>query len=67
MKTTINKIKKGEFFTLKDYGDNPPETAVYVRDDYDKTDKKYGCYKWSDVNRCSYLKGTKTVYVGFTF
>lgn len=67
MKTTLKEIKKGEFFTLKDYGDNPPETAVYIRRGYDREEKKYECEKFCDFNHVSYLKGSRTVYIGFTF
>ena len=63
----IKDLKPGEFFTLKDYGEYPSENQVYVRGDYDRTEKKYGCYKWSDINHGSALKGTRIVFVDFTF
>lgn len=63
----IKDLKKGEFFTLKDYGECPDESKVYIRDSYDRTAKKYSCYKWSDINHESMIKADRTVFVGFTF
>lgn len=65
--TTIREIKRGEFFTLKDYGEYPPERAVYTRGDYDRTEKKYECGKWSDISHSTYLKADRKVWVDFTF
>lgn len=67
----IKDLKKGDFFVLKNPvnidADEMPEERVYVRGDYDRTDKKYGCYRFSDVNRESYFKGERVVYTDFTF
>ena len=65
--TTIKQLKKGEFFTLRNYGDNPPEARVYVRGDYEKSEKKYSCSRFSDFCAESFFKGSRTVYAGFTF
>ena len=58
---SISKLKKGEFFKLSDNG------CVYVRGDYDRSSKKYECYKYDDVNSFRYLKGCKEVVVDFIF
>ena len=63
---TIKELKKGELFTLKPL-DNPKESQVYVRWDYDRTEKKYTCYKWNDINAFRSLKGTTVVYQDFIF
>lgn len=63
---TIKQLKKGEFFTVKQI-DNPNESQVWVRGDYDKSERKYECYKFSDVCACRFFKGDKEVYTGFTF
>lgn len=65
-KTTLNKVKKGDYFTLKPI-ENPLENQVYIRDDYDRETKKYSYYKFSDINRFGEKKGTTTVYINFTF
>lgn len=62
----IKDLKKGEYFTLKQI-DEPKESQVYVRGEYDKSERKYECYKWDDVNNTRFYKGDKEVYTGFTF
>lgn len=63
---TVRELKKGEMFTLKPI-EYPRESQVYVRDEYDRSTKKYICYKWSDVNAERLLKGDKEVYTEFCF
>jgi len=62
----IKDLKKGEYFTLKQI-DEPKESQVYVRGEYDKSERKYECYKWDDVNNTRFYKGEKEVYTDFTF
>ena len=31
----IKELKKGDFFTLRDYGEYPDESRVYVRGEYE--------------------------------
>lgn len=64
---TVKELKQGEFFTLKDYGEYPPESRVYVRGYYERSSKKYECKKFYDWNAESFLKGSRVVYTGFTF
>jgi hypothetical protein len=63
----LKDIKKGTFFTLKNYGEYPPESRVYVRGDYERSEKKYSCYKFTNVNAESFFKSNRLVFVGFTF
>ena len=66
--TLLKNIPNGEFFTLrKPDGDEPNWTSVWVKGDYDRSSRTYDCYKWSDVNWVSEMKGTRKVWVGFTF
>lgn len=68
MKTcTIKELKKGDFFTLKNYGEYPDEKRVYVRGDYERSERKYSCTKWSDFCAETFKKGTTIVYTDFTF
>lgn len=62
----IKDLKKGEWFTLKPI-EEPAGMQVYVRGNYERSGKKYSCYKWADVNTERFFKGDKVVYVGFTF
>lgn len=66
MKTVVKKIRKGEFFTKKDL-ENPKDPQVWIRGDYDHSEKKYECINFDDINRRIYMKGDKEVYTGFTF
>ncbi len=63
---TIKELKKGEFFTLKPIAE-PKESQVYVRGEYDRSEKKYECYKFNDMNAFRYYKGDKEIYTDFIF
>ena len=62
----LKDVKKGEFFTKKPI-ENPKESQVFIRADYDKSERKYEITRFSDFCDTAYLKGTTKVYVGFTF
>ena len=67
--TGLNKLKdfrKGEWFTLKDI-QYPSENQVYIKGEYDRTEKKYCCHKWGDINSDRLIKGDKEVYTDFIF
>ena len=64
--TTIEKVKKGDYFTLKPI-EYPKENQVWVREDYDRSQKKYGASKFSDFCHDRYFKRGTIVYVDFTF
>jgi hypothetical protein len=60
---TVKQAPKGEYIKLRDSESSP----VWVRDYYDQSLKKYCLYAFDDVNKCLYVKGSKPVFVGFTF
>lgn len=63
----LKDIKKGEYFTLKPI-ECPKDSQVYVKDEYDRSAKQYIALKYTDyLGSGRYFKGTKTVYVDFTF
>ena len=62
----IKDLKKGEYFTLKPIA-YPTEKQVYVRGEYDRTDKKYCCGKFSDISVSRLFDGNKEVYTDFIF
>ena len=62
----IKELKKGEFFTLKPIN-NPKETQVYIRGDYDRETRKYSCGKFSDISFSRLFDGNKEAYTDFTF
>lgn len=62
-KKMIKELANGEFFRLTD-----SETApVWVRVSYDRSSKKYYCYKFDDVFHKNFFKGTRVVFVDFEF
>lgn len=69
MMMAVKDMKKNgeQFFTLKPCEDEPKESIVWVLDGYDRSERAYYCYKFSDVNHGKYIKGNKQVFVGFTF
>ena len=58
----LKSISKGEFFRLTETA-----KATYVRDEYNREDKKFECYKYEDVNAFRSLKGSKKVFIDFEF
>lgn len=58
---TIRELKKGDYFKLSASG------RVYVRDEYDRSEKKYWIYPFEDVNAGRFLKGTRAVVTEFEF
>lgn len=62
----LKDLKKGDFFTKKPL-EYPTEKQVFIRGDYDRSDKKYSCYKFDDINNEQFLKGDKLVYTDFIF
>lgn len=61
--TKVNKVNQGTYFKLQD-----TETApVWVRGDYVRSDKKFSCYKFDDVNHERFFFGSSKVYNNFEF
>jgi hypothetical protein len=59
----LRQVPKGELIRLKD-----TETApVWVKDYYDRSSKRWCCYKYEDVNHCNFFSGDRVVYTGFTY
>ena len=58
----IKDVKKGDYFRRK-----PDAKTVYIRGQYDRTEKDYSCIDDMDINREIFLKGSTKVWVGFTY
>lgn len=64
----LKELKRGEFFTRKAMnGQEAKASQVYIKQDYDRSTKKYWCQKWDDISRAIELKGDAEVYQDFTF
>ena len=57
-KIELRKLGRGDLFRLAGNDDAP----VWVRDEYDRSERKYLCYKWDDVNRWAYMRSARGVY-----
>ena len=62
----LSELKKGTWFTLKPI-EEPKESQVFIRGDYDRSEKKYECGKFSDISSSRLLKGSTEVFTDFTF
>lgn len=49
---TIAGLKKGDYFRLKN------GKCQYVKGDYDRSSKKYSCFKADDINSERFFKGS---------
>ena len=63
---TLKELKKGDFFTLKPI-ENPTERQVLIKGEYDRTSKRYICYRFHDISESVLRDGNRTVYTDFTF
>lgn len=57
-KIELRKLGRGDLFRLAGNDDAP----VWVRDEYDRSERKYLCYKWDDVNHWTYIRSVRSVY-----
>ena len=62
----LKNLKRGEFFTRKPL-EFPKESQVFIKAEYDRTEKRYFCERWNDICDGIMLKGETIVYIGFTF
>lgn len=58
----IKDLHKGDFFRLK-----PDAKRVYVRGEYDRSEKRYECIAFDDIGYSRMFDGKRQVYAGFTF
>ena len=62
----LKDLKMGEYFTLKPI-DEPKESQVYIRGEYDRSTKRFCCGKFCDISAWRNLKGDRVVYTDFYF
>lgn len=65
-KVKLQSLCRGDVFTLKAI-EEPKESQVYVLNYYDRSSKTYSASKFSDMNAERFFKGSKEVWIGFTF
>ena len=57
----LKSLKKGAWFTVKPIAE-PTDKQVYIKDDYDREEKKFMCGRCDDISYSTYFKGDKLVY-----
>lgn len=62
----IRELKQGDYFTLKQI-DEPKESQVWIRGEYDRSTRTYSATNFSDMNRERCFKGDKEVFTDFIF
>ena len=62
----LKELKKGDWFTLKNISE-PKDNQVWIKDEYNRSSKKYLCIRWSDISDSKEISGDKEVYTNFTF
>ena len=66
--TCLKLLPKGTYFNLvAARGKKPTPSRVYVRGEYDRSEAKYECCHFEDVNRCRLLNGHTLVTIDMTF
>ena len=69
--TELKNLKHGDFFLLRNPGDAeivfPRPASVWVRGDYDRSERAYWCFKFEDVNSGRYIKGNRQVFTNICF
>ena len=63
---TIRELKNGDFFTFRPH-EEPKESQVYVRSDYDRSGKKFAYFPYSDMMNEHFAKGSRIVFTDFYF
>ena len=62
----LKELKKGELFTLKPV-EFPRESQIFVKDEYDRSERKYWVGKWSCYGDGKFVSGDREVYTEFEF
>lgn len=63
---TIKDLKLGDYFTLKPIAE-PTERQVFVRGEYDRSEKRYEATRFDNISMSRLLKPDTVVYTDFTF
>lgn len=55
----LRKVKREEFFRLA----NSETSPLWIRGEYDRSDKRFECYKYDNINHFSEFTGKRLVFV----
>lgn len=62
----LKDLKPGEYFTKKPI-EYPNDKQVFIKRDYDRSEKKYFIERFSDIGDYQLMNGEKIVFTDFTF
>ena len=62
----IKDLKAGDFFTLRPI-EEPKESQVWIRGDYDRSMRLFECTRVDADREVRYMEGHRNVYIDFTF
>lgn len=62
----LKDLRPGEYFTLRPIAE-PRESQVYIRGNYDRSERKYWAQKFDDISAGKYIPGNREVYTEFVF
>ena len=60
--TELKDLSNGDFFQLK-----PNAKKVWVKGEYDRSQKKYSCINAENINDERFFKADQVVWLGFTY
>lgn len=64
----IRDCSQGDFFTWRRRDEEPVSSNhVWVRGEYDRSYRKYWCYRFDDVNSGRYVSGDHLCFADITF
>lgn len=63
---TIKDLELGDYFTLKPIAE-PTERQVFVRGEYDRSEKRYEATRFDNISMSRLLKPDTIVYTDFIF
>ena len=66
MAMTVKELRKGDMFTLRPIP-YPKDSQVYVREEYDRSERKYCCGRCDDISYSRLLKPDTPVYTDFIY
>ena len=60
--TELKDLDKGEFFKL-----TPDSKKVWVKGDYDRSQKKFSCINAENINNERFFKSSQVIWQGFEY
>lgn len=62
----LKSLKKGDWFTIKPIA-YPTDKQVYIKDEWDRSTRKFSCGRCDDISYSREFPGDKLVYTDFIY